>query len=362
MKGIAFKDRVVVQVFAGNGGDGCSSFRREKFVPLGGPDGGDGGRGGSVILKASKDVDSLVSLYFQPIQRARHGGKGRGQQQTGESGTDLILPVPCGTEVWHVPSLEPGARVDDDDGEDLRQSPFNAERVYLGETVADGDTLLVAQGGIGGKGNIHFKSSTNRAPTEFTPGTKGEIRTLVLELKTVADVGLVGYPNAGKSTLLRALTAARPKVAAYPFTTLNPLIGTLQFDDFTSLRIADIPGLIDGAHRGVGLGHDFLRHIERSRMLVYVLDMAGTDGRSPTEDFARLKEELRLYSEALTSRPFLVVANKMDEPAAAENLEAFRKATGLNPLPMSAEMGEGVDKLREMLHDWRRGRRTFLAE
>lgn len=362
MKGIAFKDRVVVQAFAGNGGDGCSSFRREKFVPFGGPDGGDGGRGGSIILKASKDVDSLVGLYFQPIQRAKHGGKGRGQQQTGESGEDLIISVPCGTQAWRIPSMEPGIRSEDDDGEDPRESPYNAGRVALGEVVTDGDTLLVAQGGIGGKGNVHFKSSTNRAPTEFTPGTKGEIRTLVLELKTVADVGLVGYPNAGKSTLLRALTAARPKVAAYPFTTLNPLIGTLQFDDYTALRIADIPGLIDGAHKGVGLGHDFLRHIERSRMLVYVLDMAGTDGRSPTEDFARLKEELRLYAESLTARPFIVVANKMDAPEAPKNLVEFRKATGLNPLPMSAEIGEGVEPLREMLHDWRRGRRTFLAE
>lgn len=362
MKGIAFKDRVVVQAFAGNGGDGSASFRREKFVPLGGPDGGDGGRGGSVVLKASKDVDSLVSLYFQPAQRAKHGDKGHGQQMTGASGADLVLPVPCGTQAWHVPSLQPGVRSEDDDGEDPRESPFNAERVFLGEVVADGDTLLVAQGGIGGKGNVHFKSSTNRAPTEFTPGTKGEIRTLVLELKTVADVGLVGYPNAGKSTLLRALTAARPKIAAYPFTTLNPLIGTLQFEDYTSLRIADIPGLIDGAHKGVGLGHDFLRHIERSRMLIYVLDMAGTDGRDPIEDFARLKEELRLYSEALTTRPFLVVANKMDTPEAKENLIKFREATGHTPLSMSAETGEGVEKLREMLHDRRRGRRTFLAE
>lgn len=363
MKPISFKDRVTIQVFAGNGGDGCASFRREKYVPMGGPDGGDGGQGGSVFIRASKDVDSLVSLYFQPIQRARHGGRGRGAQQTGESGADLVLPVPCGTMAWHVPSIEPGAPVPDMDEEERhpRESIYAAERVAIGEVVSDGDVLLLAQGGRGGKGNVHFKTSTNRAPTEFTPGTPGEARTVVLELKTVADVGLVGYPNAGKSTLLAALTAAHPKIAPYPFTTLNPLIGTLQFDDYTSLRIADIPGLIDGAHSGVGLGHDFLRHIERSRFLIYVLDMAGADGRDPIEDFAHLKDELRLYSAALAERPYLVVANKMDRPESAEKLAAFRAATGLEPLALSAETREGVDALRALLHDWRRGRRTFLV-
>lgn len=363
MKGISFKDRVVVQVFAGNGGDGCASFRREKYVPLGGPDGGDGGLGGSVYLKASKDVDSLVSLYFQPIQRAKHGGRGKGAQQTGESGDDLHLLVPCGTQAWSLPTVEPGAPVpDDEDEHHPRESLYNAEREYIGEVVADGDVLLVAKGGRGGKGNIHFKSSTNRAPTEFSEGTPGECHTIVLELKTVADIGLVGYPNAGKSTLLSALTAAHPKIAPYPFTTLNPLIGTLQFEDYTSLRIADIPGLIDGAHTGVGLGHDFLRHIERSRFLLYILDMAGTDGRDPTEDFAHLKEELRLYAAELATRPFLVVANKMDVPEAAGKLAAFRKATGLDPLPLSAATRDGVEPLRALLHDWRRGRRSFLPE
>jgi GTP-binding protein len=364
MKGIAFKDRVVVQVFAGNGGDGCASFRREKYVPLGGPDGGDGGQGGSVYIRASKDVDSLVSLYYQPIQRACHGGRGRGAQQTGESGEDLIIPVPCGTMAWHIPSIAPGAPVPEWENEERRprESVYAAERIAIGEVVADGDTLLVARGGRGGKGNVHFKSPTNRAPTEFTRGEPGEARTLVLELKTVADVGLVGYPNAGKSTLLAALTAAHPKIAPYPFTTLNPLIGTLQFNDYTSLRIADIPGLIDGAHAGVGLGHDFLRHIERSRFLLYVLDMAGTDGRDPVEDFAHLKEELRLYSESLAERPYLVVANKMDLPEAAERLAAFRAATGLEPVAISAATRAGVDALRELLHDWRRGRRVFLSE
>lgn len=363
MKPISFKDRVIIQAFAGNGGDGSASFRREKYVPLGGPDGGDGGQGGSVFIKASKDVDSLVSLYFQPIQRARHGENGHGQQCTGKTGDDLHLLVPCGTQAWRLPTVEPGAPVDDEDEEPGRRALFSTtEREYLGEVLADGDSLLVAAGGRGGKGNVHFKSSTNRAPTEFTPGTKGETNTIVLELKTIADVGLVGYPNAGKSTLLSALTAARPKIAAYPFTTLNPLIGTLKFEDYTMMRIADIPGLIDGAHAGVGLGYDFLRHIERSRFLLYVIDMAGTEGRNPIQDFRNLQEELRLYSSDLAARPFLVLANKMDEPAAADNLKAFRKATGLNPLPISAATGEGVDKVHELLHDWARGRRTFLSE
>lgn len=362
MKGIAFKDRVVVQVFAGSGGDGSSSFRREKYVPKGGPDGGDGGNGGSVYLKASKDVDSLVNLFFQPIQRAKHGEKGHGQQQTGASGADLHLLVPCGSQVWHIPTIEPGAPIEDDEGDRPRSTIYSVDRVFLGEVIADGDTLLVAQGGRGGKGNVHFKSSTNRAPVEFTPGSKGDARTLVVELKTVADVGLVGYPNAGKSTLLSALTAARPKIASYPFTTLNPLIGTLQFEDYTALRIADIPGLIDGAHTGIGLGHDFLRHIERSRFLLYIIDMAGTDGRDPTEDFLHLKEELRRYSDNLSTRPFLVIANKMDVPDAADKLKAFRAATGLSPLQISASTGAGVNELRELLHDWRRGRRTILSE
>ncbi len=362
MKPISFKDRVIVQAFAGNGGDGSASFRREKYVPLGGPDGGDGGQGGSIYLKASKDVDSLVSLYFQPIQRAKHGENGRGAQCTGKTGDDLYLPVPCGTQVWRLPAVEPGAPVDDKDEAPGRSAMFASEREYIGEVLADGDTILVAAGGRGGLGNVHFKSSTNRAPTEFTPGTKGEAHTLILELKTIADVGLVGYPNAGKSTLLSALTAARPKIASYPFTTLNPLIGTLKFEDYTMLRIADIPGLIDGAHKGVGLGYDFLRHIERSRFLLYVIDMAGTEGRDPTQDFNNLREELRLYSADLAARPFLVIANKMDEPAAAENLKAFKKATGLNPYPISAATGEGVEKLHDLLHDWCRGHRTFLAE
>jgi GTP-binding protein len=363
MKGIAFKDRVAAHVYAGDGGDGCCSFRREKCVDKGGPDGGDGGHGGSVYLKASKDVDSLVALYYQPHQRAGHGGHGKGAQRTGLNGGDLIIPVPCGTQAWELPGYaNPTEPNHEAEAEAPKQDVFSAEREYLGEVVNDGDTLLVAQGGRGGRGNQNYATASHQAPREFTVGTPGEIRSLVLELKTVADIGLVGYPNAGKSTLLRALTAAKPKVAAYPFTTLNPLIGTLKFENFTSLRIADIPGLIDGAHEGIGLGHDFLRHIERSSFLIYVIDMAGTDGRQPVDDYHNLRKELRLHDEQLDHRPHLVVANKMDVEGTAEQLAAFAKATGEAVLPISAESGTGIAELKQTLFDWYRGRRTFLAE
>jgi GTP-binding protein len=360
MKGIAFKDRVFARVQAGDGGNGCCSFRREKYVPKGGPDGGDGGRGGSIHLKASKDVDSLVSLYYQPLQRAQSGGPGSGAQKTGEHGKDLVIPVPCGTTVWEIPTPEPRFDfVDEDEERPEKAGVFEVDRTYLGEVVRSGDTLLVAKGGTGGKGNQHFATPSHQAPREFTEGTKGESRTLILELKSVADVGLVGYPNAGKSTLLAALTNAKPRIAAYPFTTINPIIGTLALDDYTSLRIADIPGLIKDAHKGVGLGHDFLRHIERSGFLLVLIDMAGSDGRNPVDDYRSLKRELKLYSEELVTRPSLVVANKMDEPAAAAYLKEFKRRTKIAPLPISAALGEGVPELKEALLEWKRGLRSF---
>ncbi|MDD2519569.1 MAG: GTPase ObgE [Kiritimatiellae bacterium] len=326
MKPLTFVDRVRIQVFAGNGGNGVASFRREKYVPHGGPDGGDGGNGGSIFLQASKDVASLLDLHFAPIVRARHGEKGRGQQQYGRGGEDRIVPVPLGTEVRDAQTDE-----------------------VLGEVLADGDKLKVAQGGRGGLGNMHFKTSTHQAPTEFTEGTPGEIKTLRLTMKTVAEVGLVGYPNAGKSTLLGQLSAARPKVAPYPFTTRHPNVGTLVFDATHTLRVADVPGLLKDAHKGVGLGHDFLRHIERTRFLLYVVDMAGTDGRRPADDYASLREELRLYNPDLAERPYAVIANKMDEPAAKKNLSAFKRKTKETPLEMCAELGEGVPELKARL-------------
>ena len=297
MKGLSFVDRCRIQVFAGNGGDGCASFRREKFIPKGGPDGGDGGHGGSVYIRASKDTDSLLNLYYQPLRRAEHGGKGRSKQCYGRNGADLYIDVPCGTEVRIEESSD-----------------------FIGEVIKPGDAILVAQGGKGGQGNMHFVTSSYQAPREFTRGTKGESKNLLIELKTVADVGLVGYPNAGKSTLLSAISPAKPKIASYPFTTLHPIIGTVAYDDYGSMKIADIPGLIDGAHKGIGLGHDFLRHIVRTKYLLFVIDMAGVDGRNPVDDYRNLKKELKLYSAELARRPSMIVANKMDLPEADEKL------------------------------------------
>jgi GTP-binding protein len=334
MKPITFVDQVRIQVFAGNGGDGVASFRREKFVPYGGPDGGDGGAGGSVFLCASKDVASLLDLHFAPLVRAEHGGKGLGQQKYGRGGRDRTVLVPTGTEVRDAETGE-----------------------FVGEVLADGDRLKVAQGGKGGLGNMHFQTSTHQAPTEFTEGTPGEIKTLRLVMKTVADVGLVGYPNAGKSTLLGQLSAARPKVAAYPFTTLHPQVGTVVFDATHAIRMADVPGLLKDAHKGVGLGHDFLRHIERTHFLLFVIDMAGIDGRNPGEDFLNLREELRLYNAALAERPYWVLANKMDEPAAKKNLAAFKRKTKEKPLELAAALGEGVPALKAKLF-----RRFFPGE
>lgn len=375
MKGIAFKDRVIAHVFSGDGGDGCCSFRREKFIDHGGPDGGDGGHGGSVYVQASKDIDSLVSLYYQPQQRAASGGKGKGAQRTGETGADLVIPVPCGTQVWEVP-VEPEPELTDEDAirggmvidfaaeadTGHKHRIFDARRNLLGEVVHDGDRLLVAKGGRGGRGNQHYATSSHQAPREFTTGTKGEARTLIMELKTVADVGLVGYPNAGKSTLLSKLTNKHPKIAAYPFTTINPLIGTLVFEDHTKLRVADIPGLIDGAHDGVGLGFEFLRHIERSAFLIFIIDMAAADGRDPVEDYRNLRKELKLYRADLLERPTLIVANKMDLPGADVNLKKFRQRTRTKPLPMSASEGQGVAEVRDALYDWKKGLRSFEAE
>lgn len=329
MKTITFADQVRVQVFAGNGGNGVATFRREKFIPKGGPDGGDGGDGGDVILRASKDEASLLDLYFAPIVRAPHGENGRSAQQYGRGGKDKVVKVPLGT-----------VAVDLETGE------------VIGEVLCDGDELLVAKGGRHGLGNMHFKTSTHQAPTECTPGEKGEIKTLQLTMKTVADIGLIGYPNAGKSTLLRQISAARPKVGAYPFTTLHPNVGTVNLDATHILRVADVPGLIEGAHRGVGLGHQFLRHIERTGCLLYVIDMAGVDARKPWEDFLQLREEVRLYSEDLAARPYRVVANKMDITGSRKNLNAFKKYTGEEPIEISAASGKGIVDLKTGFAEW----------
>ena len=326
MKGFKFVETAGADILAGCGGNGCASFRREKYVPFGGPDGGDGGRGGHIILLADANVDSLIALYYQPRQHAEDGGKGKGKRQHGGNGKDLILKVPCGTV----------AR-DETTGE------------ILGDLITPGEQLMVARGGKGGLGNCHWKTSTHQAPVECTKGEAGEQRRLRLDLKIVADVGLIGFPNAGKSTLLTAISHAHPKIAAYPFTTLQPVIGTIQYDTFTRLKLVDIPGLIKGAHTGAGLGHTFLRHVERTRGLVYVIDMAGSDGRHPADDYATLRDELNHYNPALLQRPALIVANKMDLDPALENLPEFIAQTGQKPLLVSGLTRRGTDELTRAL-------------
>lgn len=326
MKNARFIDVATLHARAGDGGNGCRSFRREKYVPKGGPDGGDGGRGGHVILKTDPNVTSLLHVFYQPHQVAERGVHGKGKKLYGKNGKDRIVPVPCGTVV--------------------RDTQTGSA---LADMVEPGETLIVARGGKGGLGNCHWTTSTHQAPTEHTPGEQGEQVLLQLELKIVADAGLVGFPNAGKSSLLTAISDAHPKIGAYPFTTLYPVLGTLVGEDYTRLTVADIPGLIEGAHQGIGLGHAFLRHIERAPILVVVVDMAGVDGRQPEDDYVHIREELRQHNPELIERPTLVVANKTDLPAAAENMKAFIQATGQSPLCVSAETGAGVETLKEAL-------------
>jgi GTP-binding protein len=340
-----FVDRIKVFAQAGNGGRGSVSFRREKFVPKGGPDGGDGGRGGDVILRADRHVDNLANFFYEPIVKAKTGGHGMGKKMAGRKGADKIVKVPVGTILWQA--------------EEERGPTPNAERptsnsgqsrIPVVDLTRDGQEFVLCLGGAGGKGNVHFKSSRNRAPRQYTEGEEGEHGYFLFELRTIADAALVGYPNAGKSTLLRKISAARPKVAAYPFTTLHPVVGVIDFPGYRRATIADIPGLIEGAHRGLGLGHEFLRHIARCRILLFVIDMAGSEGRSPIEDLQNLRREIDLYDPALSARPWLVVANKMDLPDAGKNLKSFReKFPKINIVPVSAAKGEGIVELKETL-------------
>jgi GTP-binding protein len=331
MKAKSFIDQVEVLVRSGKGGDGSASFRREALVEFGGPDGGDGGRGGDVVFKASEHINSLLSLYYDPKCFAQDGAPGQGQKMFGKRGKDLVVPVPLGTEVYDV---ETG--------------------LLVADITKPGQTVIVAKGGGGGYGNVHFKSSVNQAPTERTLGGEPEERRLRLELKTIADAGLLGFPNAGKSSLLTVLSSATPKIASYPFTTLNPIVGTVQYDDFAKIAMADVPGIIEGAAKGVGLGLAFLKHLERSRVLVYVIDMQGTDNREPWEDYRILKKEIDEYSVELSSRPFIVVANKMDGDSAEENLKRFISETGVDPIAISCQSLEGIDvfkaKLRKIVN------------
>jgi GTP-binding protein len=323
-----FVDEVEVKLRAGDGGDGCASFRREKFVPKGGPDGGDGGDGGSVILEADENVADLRAYHFKPHWEAGNGVSGMGKGRNGRRGADCVLKVPLGTAVYPAGSEEAAA-----------------------ELLDPGQREVILRGGSGGWGNIHFKSSVNQAPRQYKEGTPGQRGTFRMVLKTIADLGLIGYPNAGKSTLIAALTGARPKAASYPFTTLNPVVGVMEPEDpdLPRIQLADIPGLIEGAHADKGLGHAFLRHVERCRGLVILIDLAGVDGRDPADDHQNLLRELDLYGRGLDRLPRLVVLNKIDEPAAAEHREAFLRRTGTRPLEVSSLLGEGLPELRKAL-------------
>lgn len=348
-----FVDQIRISAKAGDGGNGCASFRREKFVPKGGPDGGDGGDGGSVILRADPQVDTLVSLYYEPVVRAKSGGNGLGKQKYGRSAPDKIVPVPVGTLVYRMPDVPAHDPLDvpsEDEPVRRRRRVDPSELELLVDLDESGAEFLLCAGGRGGKGNIHFKSSRNRAPRQFTEGTPGEQGWFFLELRMIADAGLVGYPNAGKSTLLGALSAAHPKVAAYPFTTLHPMVGVLDFPGFRRATVADIPGLIEGAHRDVGLGHDFLRHIVRCRTLLLVVDAAGSEGRDPVADVRSIREELKLYDLLLARRPWALVANKTDLPGAEDNLPRLQQEfPGVPFIAISAQQKNGLDELMRFL-------------
>ena len=322
-----FIDRARIYVEAGNGGDGMSSFRREKFVEKGGPNGGNGGRGGNVIMVADKNLNTLIDFRYKRKYIAKRGGQGGTKNCTGVRGWDVIVKVPMGTLV--------------------RDDVTNA---IMADLTEDGQEYVVAKGGRGGKGNACYVTSTNRAPTFAEKGEPGENRWIKLELKLLADVGLVGYPSVGKSSIIAQVSAARPEIAAYHFTTLTPVLGVVRLDEERSFVLADIPGLIEGASEGVGLGHDFLRHVERTKVLLHVIDVAGVDGRDPIEDFEKINYELKQYSERLSRRKQVVVANKMDLPDAEENyqkLKEYVEAKGLEIYKASAATGEG---LRELMY------------
>lgn len=340
MKKRQFVDHVRVFARAGDGGNGIVHFRREKYIPKGGPDGGDGGDGGSIIIKAVNDTDNLTHLFFNSRIIAKSGGHGRGQEKRGKSADDLTVRVPQGTLVYRA----------DDEGVPLEELKKTTEPIA--DLTDNSQEFLLAKAGKGGQGNVNFKSPTNQAPQEHTLGTKGESGYFYLELRQIADAGFVGFPNAGKSSLLGALSAAKPKVANYPFTTLQPSIGIIEFSSLVRASLADIPGLIEGAHENVGLGHNFLRHIMRCDLLLFVVDVAGVDMRDPVEDVETLRKEIKMYSEELSSRNWLLIANKIDIEGAIDNLEVLKiRFPNLEIIPVSALSGEGIDQLKTRLKD-----------
>jgi len=382
-----FIDEIKVYARAGHGGKGCVAFQREKYRPKGGPSGGNGGRGGDVVLEADHDLNNLIAQYYQPRLIAQDGKPGMGKGMDGPAGDDLIVKVPCGTLVWPVSSnFNPAVQLKKEQGEsETRLRATSSDRPLLraeargraleidlaaghpdpsslpstrmrGDLIVDltnhGQRFVLCKGGRGGLGNRNFATASRQAPRFAQPGEPGAEGDFLLELRIIAQVGVVGYPNAGKSTLLTVISHARPKIAPYPFTTLHPQIGIVEYPDFFRLTVCDVPGLIAGAHRNVGLGHRFLRHVERCTMLVLLLDMAGTDGRTPWDDFKSLLTELELYDPALLERPRLVVANKMDEPAAQTNLKKFKqRIRNTSVLPISAAFGQGMDKFKKTIRE-----------
>jgi GTPase len=387
-----FIDEIKIYAQAGHGGKGCVAFHREAYITKGGPSGGNGGRGGSVILQADHDLNNLIGQYYVPRLIAPGGDAGMGKGMDGHAGKDLIIKVPCGTLVWKLPSAKPIEKIEDEDEDDevedapgknpmfststgrrpllrraasgrameidLSKDDAGDEKLSVfspkGELVADltqhGQQFILCKGGRGGLGNRNFATAARQTPRFAQPGEPGDEGDFLLELRIVAEVGLVGYPNAGKSTLLTAISRARPKVAPYPFTTLHPQIGIVEYADWKRLTVCDVPGLIEGAHKNVGLGHKFLRHIQRCKILVLLLDMAGTDGRKPWDDYKQLLSELELYDPVLLEKPRLVVANKMDEAVARENLKQFKKKIKkVSLLPISAAFDQGMEKFRETI-------------
>lgn len=319
-----FVDYATIRVKAGDGGKGCVSFRREKYVPRGGPDGGDGGRGGHIIIAATEQLNTLLDLRYHHEYKAKRGGHGMGKKMHGKDGEDLVIPVPVGTVVK-----------DEATGE------------LLADFDKDGKRVIVAKSGRGGLGNAHFATPTRQAPRFAQAGEEGEERTLIIELKLLADIGLIGLPNAGKSTLISVISAARPKIADYPFTTLVPNLGVVKLETFTSFVVADIPGLIEGSHAGAGLGFQFLRHVERTALLLHLVDVSGLSGGAPASNFRRINKELALYSRDLLKKPQIVVATKLDaaDKKKLDSLSRYCKNNGIDFFAVSALTGKGVKDL-----------------
>ena len=381
-----FIDEIKVYARAGRGGKGCVAFHREAYITKGGPSGGNGGRGGNVILQADHDLNNLIAQFYTPRLIAQAGEAGMGKGMDGHAGKDLLIKVPCGTLVWKLPSTTPPFEPQETEAEEEPERPqlgtqkrqiirvsggeraleVNLEeedkkpaakdshegRELVADLTEHGQQFVLRKGGRGGLGNRNFATARRQTPRFAQPGEPGEEGDYLLELRLIAEVGLVGYPNAGKSTLLTAISHARPKIAPYPFTTLTPQIGIVEYSDYHRLTVCDVPGLIEGAHNNVGLGHAFLRHIERCKVLVLVLDMAGTDNRLPWDDYKQLLTELELYDPALVKRPRLIAANKMDEPAAEKNLKEFkRKVRKVPVLTMAAAFDEGIPEFKDAIRE-----------